>query len=765
MSCEIEFLDFGLYYHACKMNKPKVVKKNKAPNQNLVFKLITVVIPVFILIVFEGVLRVTGYGDNLSLFIKNPTQGYEKYMMVNPEVGKKYFQKFENTAPANDIFLTDKPENTFRIFVMGSSTVFGFPYERNLMFSRILHQQLEDAYPGKKIEVVNTAITAINSFTLLDFTDQILKYKPNAILIYAGHNEFYGAFGIGSNETMSRNRGLTRLHITLMDLKTYQLVRNIISGFSQKMATNSKDEVHGTLMKRMVANKDILLGSDEYKIAMERYKQNMGDILKKAGNKKVPVFISDLVCNINGMEPFNSIATDELEGAAEVYKKAQQAEKSGDFDTALKLYYKAKDLDCIRFRASEDINRIVNELVEEYKVNHVPMLSVFQNNSPNKLIGNNLMTEHVHPNIDGNFLMADAFFAEIVKSGLIDVKNEEKAYSFAYRKLNYGYTSLDSIAAHHRIQTLKGNWPFVKMGETEVNYLLQHRPTSNLDSLAFSALKNKKLTLAEVRLDLAERYEKTSQIFLAFKEYEALIRTNPYIAVNYRDAATSLIQLADLPLALKYFQKSLEYEESGFALFKIGEIYFFMGDYNNAIINFERAFPLIADDKKLIVLVKSYIAFVYSNQKEKAKAAATELKRVKAEKYLLVPPKTYSYTQYIPFQTREQVETAKNLILENRPNEALAILETSLQIYDSHIANRMIGEIYLGKQNSEKAFFYFSKVYNQFKFDAEFLYNFAMIYLARNDHTNARKCADEIKSHHPEYEKLLQLNSLLSSTN
>jgi hypothetical protein len=167
LSCEIEFLDFGLYYHACKMNKPKVVKKNKAPNQNLVFKLITLIIPVFILIVFEGVLRVTGYGDNLSLFIKNPTQGYEKYMMVNPEVGKKYFQKFENTAPANDIFLIEKPENTFRIFVMGSSTVFGFPYERNLMFSRILHQQLEDAYPDKKIEVVNTAITAINSFTLL----------------------------------------------------------------------------------------------------------------------------------------------------------------------------------------------------------------------------------------------------------------------------------------------------------------------------------------------------------------------------------------------------------------------------------------------------------------------------------------------------------------------------------------------------------------------------------------------------------------------
>jgi tetratricopeptide (TPR) repeat protein len=512
----------------------------------------------------------------------------------------------------------------------------------------------------------------------------------------------------------------------------------------------------------MVADQNILLGSNEYNIAMERFKQNMSDLLKKAEKKNVPVFLSEVVCNINGMEPFNSISTDQLEGAADVYKKAQIAEQSGDFSKALELYYKAKDLDCIRFRASEDINRIINELVKEFNVYRVPMLSVFQDNSPNKLIGNNLMTEHLHPNIDGNFLMAEAFYNEIVKSEIIGTKTEMPEYSIQYRKRNYGYTSLDSITAQQRVQTLKGNWPFVKMGEKEVNFLLQHRPNSLLDSLAFSAIKDKNLTLSEVRLDLAQRYEKMGQIFLAYKEYEALIRTNPYIAVNYRDAATCLIQLADLPLALKYYQKSLEYEESGFANFKIGEIFFFMGDYNNAIINFERAFPLIADDKKLIVLVKSYIACVYGNYSEKAKSLAAELKRVKAEKYLNVPPKKYSYMQYIPFKTREQVETAKNLIQGNRPVEALTILESSLQIYDSHIANRMIGELHSNQQNFEKALSFYNKVYNQFKFDPEFLYQLALIYKGRGDKENAAKCLNEIKKVAPEYAQLESLNQLLS---
>ncbi|MDO8952531.1 MAG: hypothetical protein Q7U86_07890, partial [Draconibacterium sp.] len=562
-----------------------------------------------------------------------------------------------------------------------------------------------------------------------------------------------------------RNRNMTRLHIKLMDLKIYQMIRNIIAVVSQKIASNQKEKVHGTLMKRMVGNKVILLGSEEYNIAIERYKQSMGEILKKAGKKDVPVFFSEMVCNINGLEPFNSIASDKLEGAADVYKKAQLAEQNSDFGKALELYYKAKDLDCIRFRASEDINRIVNELTEEYGVYKIPMLNVFQNHSPNKLIGNNLMTEHVHPNIDGMFLMAEAFYTEIMKSGIIGSKTEMPEYSIQYRKLNYGYTSLDSLTAMHRVQTLKGNWPFVKTGETEGNYLLQHRPNSFLDSLTFAAIKDKNLTLSDVRLDLAQRYVKQGQIFLAYREYEALIRTNPYIPANYRDAANILLQLSDLPLALKYFQKSLEFEESFFATYRTGEIYLMMGDYNNAIQNFEKSFSLAPDDKKVNVLAKSYTAFVYANKTEQAKAVAKELERVKATHYLRVPPKTYVYTNYVPIQTSEQVNAAKQLIAENRNDEALALLETSLQIYDSHIANRMIGEIYQGQQNNEKALSYFKKVYNQFRFDPRFLHNFALIYIVMKDSVNAWKYFEEIKLVDSEYEQLGQLNSLLSSIN
>ena len=745
------------------MNQTKTLKMNNKSGNQRIFKLILILIPVLILLVFEGILRVAGYGDNLHLFIQNPVKGYEKYMIVNPEIGKKYFQKLEYTAPANDIFLKEKPANTFRIFVMGSSTVFGFPYDRNLMFSRILHQELEDTYPGKKIEMVNTAITAINSFTLLDFIDEILKYEPDAILIYAGHNEFYGAFGIGSNETMSKNRFLTRLHIRLLDFKIYQLLRDIISAFSRKVTGGS--DVHGTLMKRIVADKDILLHSKKYNNALKNYKENMDDILQKVSKKNVPVFFSDVVCNINGMEPFNSVASDSLEAAIDVFNSAKTAEQNKDYNTARNLYYRAKDLDCIRFRASEDVNKVISELANKYKVHKVDMLSFFQDHSPNKLIGNNLMTEHVHPNIDGNFLMAEAFLKEIINAGFFGEISSPGKINTSYYKRNWGYTALDSLYAVHGVNLLKGYWPFILDSEKEYNYKLKYKPKSYIDSMAFSVIVNPDLILADVRLKLARQYEKNGQIEKAFREYDALLRTNPYVAVNYRDAANCLVQLSDLPLALNYFQQSLEFEDSYFARFRIGEIYFLQGDYDHAIEAFEKAFPLTPDDKKVNVLVKSYIAFVYDNKPEQAKAAENELRRINATRYLKVPPKTYVYTNYVPFQTRQQVTQAKEMIGENKYEEALQVLETSLNVYDSHIANRIIGEIYHHQQNNEKAFFYFNKVYNQFMFDPDFLAEYIRVSVENNRKEKVNEAFNQLVKIETQYKNLDDLKTLISPSN
>jgi len=65
-------------------------------------------------------------------------------------------------------------------------------------------------FPEMNIEIINLCLTAVNSYTISDFAKQVSKYEPDAVLIYAGHNEYYGALGIGSTSRLGSNVNIVR---------------------------------------------------------------------------------------------------------------------------------------------------------------------------------------------------------------------------------------------------------------------------------------------------------------------------------------------------------------------------------------------------------------------------------------------------------------------------------------------------------------------------------------------------------------------------
>jgi tetratricopeptide (TPR) repeat protein len=219
--------------------------------------------------------------------------------------------------------------------------------------------------------------------------------------------------------------------------------------------------------------------------------------------------------------------------------------------------------------------------------------------------------------------------------------------------------------------------------------------------------------------------------------------------------------LGDLPLALDYLLKSLDFDESFYARFRIAEIYLIMGDYNSAIRFLDKAFDIAPDDRKNNVLGRWYAALVYAGKMDEAKLVAAELERVKATQHLRIPPKAYSFEAYIRFQTKEQVEKARLLMDRGENMEALQLLESSLSIYDSHIANRLLGEIYLKQENHEKSMFHLLKVYDLFRFDPLFLHNLVMLNLAQNNMEGARKYLNEIKEIDPNYPQLRLLSMMV----
>ena len=738
-----------------KMNDTRKPDQYLDSKRKIIFSIILVLIPFIILFIIEFFLRVIHYGDNYKLFVDYDFYGKE-YRRCNIEFGKKYFNRFQYSVPANDMFLKQKPKNGFRIFVMGSSTVYGFPYSSGIMFSRILHERLQDSYPDKHIEVINTSITAVNSYTLLDKIDDILNEEPDAILIYTGHNEFYGALGIGSREGLGKIRWLKLLHLNLMELKVYQSIRNMIYILQGTVASGNdkRESSTATLMERIVSDKSIEFGSKIYNSAHEQYKKNIRTIIKKIKKKGIPVIISEVISNIRDLEPFCSIGTGEYPAAINVFNDGKKYDNKGEYKKARELYYQAKDLDCIRFRASEKINEIIREAAEKYNAYLVPMKDCFENKSFNKLIGNNLLTEHVHPNIDGYFLMADAFYNVITGNNLIGKLDSSYFKDSEYYRDNWGFAELDSIYADLKIRQLKGGWPFKP--ENIVNkFIYEYKPASIIDSLAYLAVRYDDISLDIAHKKMA-KYHVTHKDFLkAAKEYYSLIKIWPYDIKNYIETGNLLLEAREPDKALAVFLSALKIKKDPYILSRIGELYYNRGEFNKAIKFLEEVRSIDSDYSRKDVLSMLYQAYKVNNENDKAQEIFNKLVTLKDDR-----KSKDNIIIYTPSSVKEHINQAIAHLKLKNIDEALDILYKANKIQETNIANRLIGEILLQKED-KKALIYLKKAYYEFSSDPNFLNTLCYASIYNNELNYAEKILLELKQLSPNSEKVRTYENMI----
>src|ERR1700744_1952040 len=132
------------------------------------FKVIAILSPFVILGCIELLLRFFDYGHDTSLFIRYPDN--PDYWVMNKYASERYFSDTANqTKGSIEPFRVEKSPGTFRIFVLGESTTVGFPYFHNGSFHRWLQFRLMHEYPGIHFEIINVSLTAVNSYTVLDF--------------------------------------------------------------------------------------------------------------------------------------------------------------------------------------------------------------------------------------------------------------------------------------------------------------------------------------------------------------------------------------------------------------------------------------------------------------------------------------------------------------------------------------------------------------------------------------------------------------------
>lgn len=578
------------------------------------FYLVLILIPVIIILLLEIGLRTFNYGRVYDQWI--PLD--ESRLTLNPDIAFRYFYNSERVPSANYNFFNEiKQDNSFRVFIMGGSSAAGFPYTPNGAFSRYIKKRLEILYPHKNIEVVNIAMSAINSYALRDMMPGVVEMKPDLIIIYAGHNEYYGALGVGSVETLGDTRFLVNTVIWLNRFKTFELLRDLIKSISGLFSEPVKQD--GTLMARMSQRNLIPFNSEKYFAGINQYESNLRDILEMAKKNNVPVILGKLVSNLKDQLPFESYVDEINPTADEIYGLAKIELSSRKVSSADSLFRLAKDLDALRWRAPEKINEIIEILGEEFNYPVVDLDSVFNAESIYGVVGDDLITDHLHPNLRGFQIIGREILNEGLTSGVLP-KDYDSKLSFAVQDSitlsRYEFTRLDSITALYQIIILKSDWPYSneKLSDEEKLKLLNMQTYT--DTLAYLIGKGDlsweagHLQLAQNKLmngDFASFQEEISaatdeypfdpyptefaaQLLINNKNFEAaypyLIKLNELNSGAYSNKWLGIIELLNKNVdpAVNYLSKSLNYNSSDAQVYyNMAGAYSIKKDYQTAL--------------------------------------------------------------------------------------------------------------------------------------------------------------------------------------
>lgn len=550
-------------------------KKNDPKKSRPVFYLVMILIPIVFIVLLELTLRLFNYGNNISPWIIS-----NDHYTPNPKLALRYFDNI-GTLPATieDKFEITKSDSTYRIFVLGGSSAAGFPYMPLGSFSRYLQQRLEQNYPDKNIEVVNLGIAAVNSYTMLDLLPDVIEEEPDAILIYAGHNEYYGALGVGSLESFGRLRPVIKSLLILNHFKTFQLVKDFISLFK------SEDTAHrpGTLMARMAEKKVIPYKSELYNEGIEQFRKNLDEIIETCKDNNVPLLIGNLVSNEKDLPPFVNDNSEQYGPADKVYNEAQKSLKRNEYQKADSLFILAKDLDALRFRAPSDINDIIFSLTKFYDIPLVDIDSAFRANCEFNIIGNKLMTDHLHPTLEGYQLMGKMYYESLYKNNLLP--NEAPHFPFNIQDSitvsNYLISNLDLKIAKYTIEKIKNDYPYVNPEEKKP-------PMINLKSLdresqiAYLAADGK-VKWAEAHIALAKEAEQRNDIPTVLEHMNMLIAQYPYTQEIYDITINILLSSENFNLAFPYLLKRYKLGKDPYLSKWIGTIYFQNSNHIEAI--------------------------------------------------------------------------------------------------------------------------------------------------------------------------------------
>ena len=359
------------------------------------------------------------------------------------------------TATARGLFFGDqefaaeKPEDGFRVFCLGGSTVRGRPFTTESSFTRWLDLELADRSEGRTIEAVNCGGLSYASYRLRPIVAEVLRYRPDLIVVPTGHNEFLE----------DRNAAVAWLEDRAMSLRTVTWCRRWLQSDEPEKQSEGPEEVQARLDEQR-GFASYFRDAEWQDEVVSQYVESLKAMIAACRRAEVPLVLVRLGSNLRDCPPFKSehrdgitpgelstwqaamdagvAATDErrLDQALMAFREAEEIDdqfalvawriartldRLGRPEEAATAYRRARDLDVCPLRMITRLYKSLQRVASQSGTPLVDAAGAIEADSDDGLPGSDWYVDHVHPTLRGHQRIAELLVEEIGRGGWLEL--------------------------------------------------------------------------------------------------------------------------------------------------------------------------------------------------------------------------------------------------------------------------------------------------------------------------------------------------------
>lgn len=335
-----------------------------------------------ILIDFDG-----GFNEASRVFIQDPN---DTQMMITQESKLQSFQKQK--------FMRAKPEGTLRVVALGESSI-NYLQKDFMKLEIDLKNKLTNKF--QKVEIINAGGLSYGSQRLAIVAKEMLLYSPDLLLVYMGHNEF---------EELEQLHLISPQWASVFELIYHSAFVRFLSNQLFNIQIKNLKKEH---QERILAGPPNVPRAWQYKFTkddiserMKSFERNLEFILQMYQEKKIPILLGTVPSNL--VHPY--LPEEEKKKYSVVNRLIDEAQ----FESAKREGKMALKEILGRHQSSELENNIIRKVAKSYRVVLVDVEKAIEEGEPHHLPGETLFKDHCHLNENGNQILIQTYFPQIV---------------------------------------------------------------------------------------------------------------------------------------------------------------------------------------------------------------------------------------------------------------------------------------------------------------------------------------------------------------